>query len=572
MKFDFSTTPFSAPGAYIAISRHVVGDRWHAKADGLYLRSIHSDGDTPFICRIEPLCDGKPADFDCEATHAELRVNTTAGAIRCCFADDRTLLLRTEGERLSLRLDFLAGGTYFNLFTEVPYDGRTLWIANAYKNQMRFVLDPQEGDFEVNQDWNVTGASVMTTLLRPASGASSVQLAMREVRSEWDNKPLPRDYAAALAAQDASFAAFRDGMPSVPAEFSSARDVAAHNLWSTFVRPEGLLKRDTLLMSKNWMTRVWSWDHCFNAIALSHSFPDKAWDQLMCLFDLQTPTGVIPDCACDGQLHWAFCKPPIHGWALRRMMREHDFSLEQLAEAYDHIGRWTDWWFSHRDRDNNGLCEYTHGNDSGWDNSTAFAKGPQVELPDLQAFLSIQMDVLADLAAKLGKTAESASWRKRSDDLLARMAGTCFDADGTPVARFAYSREIVPTDSLILYLPILLGKRLPEKIRATLVRVLSSDKFLTEWGYATESPKSPAYESNGYWRGPIWAPSTLLILDGLHDCGEDALVHRVAERFARMFAKSGCAENFDALTGDGLCDRAYSWTASAFLTIAHDYL
>jgi hypothetical protein len=34
--------------------------------------------------------------------------------------------------------------------------------------------------------------------------------------------------------------------------------------------------------------------------------------------------------------------------------------------------------------------------------------------------------------------------------------------------------------------------------------------------------------------------------------------------------RSGFAENFDALTGDGLRDRAYTWTASCYLTFARE--
>ena len=45
-----------------------------------------------------------------------------------------------------------------------------------------------------------------------------------------------------------------------------------------------------------------------------------------------------------------------------------------------------------------------------------------------------------------------------------------------------------------------------------LVENLCSD-FLTENGLATEMPKSNKYESNGYWRGPIWAPTTYLLVD-----------------------------------------------------------
>ena len=36
--------------------------------------------------------------------------------------------------------------------------------------------------------------------------------------------------------------------------------------------------------------------------------------------------------------------------------------------------------------------------------------------------------------------------------------------------------------------------------------------------------------------------------------------------------RSGMAENYDAITGDGLRDRAYTWTSSVFLILAHEYL
>jgi hypothetical protein len=37
-----------------------------------------------------------------------------------------------------------------------------------------------------------------------------------------------------------------------------------------------------------------------------------------------------------------------------------------------------------------------------------------------------------------------------------------------------------------------------------------------------------------------------------------------------MCAKSGFAENFDAKTGEGLRDRAYTWTAAVFVVLASD--
>jgi glycogen debranching enzyme len=94
--------------------------------------------------------------------------------------------------------------------------------------------------------------------------------------------------------------------------------------------------------------------------------------------------------------------------------------------------------------------------------------------------------------------------------------------------------------------------------------------FLTAWGPATELPQSPDYEADGYWRGPIWAPSTLLLEDGLRRSGAAATADTVSARFRRLCETSGFAENFDALTGEGLRDRAYTWTAATYLILARE--
>ncbi|MEP6480659.1 MAG: glycogen debranching protein, partial [Rhodoglobus sp.] len=78
------------------------------------------------------------------------------------------------------------------------------------------------------------------------------------------------------------------------------------------------------------------------------------------------------------------------------------------------------------------------------------------------------------------------------------------------------------------------------------------------------------YEDDGYWRGPIWAPSTVLIEDGLRRSGHVDIANRVSERFRALCEMSGFAENFDAITGAGLRDRAYTWTASAYLVLARE--
>jgi glycogen debranching enzyme len=248
-----------------------------------------------------------------------------------------------------------------------------------------------------------------------------------------------------------------------------------------------------------------------------------------------------------------------------------EFSRDQLRDAYDHLERWTSWWLDQRDENGDGLCEYTHGNDSGWDNSSAFCELPPVTSPDLNALLVVQMDVLSDIAQKLNMKSDSAMWKERSDFMLKRLLSRLFQ-NGKPVVLAGLKNSQIQTNSLLPYVSIVLGKKLPEEIRKEMIRTLESKKFITDYGIATESPASNKYVPDGYWLGPIWAPSTMLVLDGMKECGETDFVREMTHRFCRMTQESGFAENFDALTGEGLRDRAYTWTASIMLVMAHEYI
>ncbi len=62
----------------------------------------------------------------------------------------------------------------------------------------------------------------------------------------------------------------------------------------------------------------------------------------------------------------------------------------------------------------------------------------------------------------------------------------------------------------------------------------------------------------------------MIIEDGLRRHGTRQLADEISARFRRLCEQSGFAENFDALTGAGLRDRAYTWTASVYLLLAAD--
>jgi glycogen debranching enzyme len=376
------------------------------------------------------------------------------------------------------------------------------------------------------------------------------------------------EFETVAATAAAAFHAFADRIAPWRDESTPAAELAAYVLWSATVASAGFLSRPAVLMSKHWMDKVWSWDHCFNALALADGEPELAWHQFCLPFDHQDPQGALPDSVAHSEVLYNFVKPPIHGWALGRLLPALEATLKpgHVEAVYDQLTRWCEYWLSRR-APGSLLPHYHHGNDSGWDNATTFLDARLVESADVAAFLVLQMRQLAAMAQRLGRAEDAEHWRDVAQAVQTSMIEQLWTGE-----RFA-AREIAtgalhPSESLLDAMPIVLGPDLPKDIRTALARQIET--HLSEYGPATERLDSRHYDSDGYWRGPIWAPSTLLIEDGLRRAGHTELADEISRRLRSLCEASGFAENFDAISGAGQRDRAYTWTASSYLLLARD--
>lgn len=563
VSLDLSRVSFSRYGSYMAISRF---------PSGLYIRELHNNGELLYnALRVELVSGNQVLPLKESASATAIHLTTTAGTADLTFAEPNLIRFRTQG--VGLRLTSETSGNY-------PVEvGPQDWEVHGHN---KYRLGVKQGSLQVHSVWNGTSAGPITADFLPTNTSLVSEGFIGDYVTVWNGAP-HGSYDSAAASVQNEYKAWVSKSPAVPASLHDAAEQAAYVEWSSVVDPSGLVGRPAMLMSKNWMTSVWSWDNCFNAMAMLAVDPKLAWAQYMLPFDHQTQDGQLPDRINDEAISYRHTKPPVQGWVLRWMMEHSDsITTDKLRQVYDPLSRQAEWYFKYRDSDHDGLPEYHHGDDSGWDNSTIFLVPPPIETPDLAALLVIQMDVLSDVAARLGKPREAAAWRTRSDALLDRMLKT-FWRDGQFVALRAFSHETAPKSSLQLYLPLLLGKRLPENIRTQLVeRLFEKGRFLTANGFATEELSSSYYEPNGYWRGPIWAPTTMMLEEGLKAVGRMDLARDIRGRFCRMVSRSGFAENFEAVSGAGETmpdpavaertrrDPAYTWTASVFLIFAFE--
>jgi putative isomerase len=64
----------------------------------------------------------------------------------------------------------------------------------------------------------------------------------------------------------------------------------------------------------------------------------------------------------------------------------------------------------------------------------------------------------------------------------------------------------------------------------------------------------------------------MVVMDGLRAYGEAELAADIARRFCNTAKASGFPENYNARAGEPLRDRAYTWTSSVYLILAHEVL
>lgn len=350
---------------------------------------------------------------------------------------------------------------------------------------------------------------------------------------------------------------------------------AAYIIWLSIVRAQGLWTRETILMSKFRLNKVWSWDNCFNALAVAPVNRDLALDQILGLYDLQAHDGRLPDCVGWGGIEWTYVKPAIQGWTLQKLLDQGiKIERKQLSVLYEKTAKFTNFWLEDRRSSPkiSSIPYYTHGNDCGWDNSTAFGNNGDFLLvgPDAAAYLILQTATLSRLAKSLSLEPEHITkWQNLHESLKKSLVAELWDEEtGQFHVKDPLTGDTRPTTSLLRLMPLAAAKYLPSHILSKLVA--SIPQYLTEWGLATEELASPLYEDDGYWRGPIWAPTTMLIESGLREAGQTALADEISLRFRRLCERSGFAENFDARTGEGYRDRSHTWTASVYLVLRRE--
>ena len=561
MKINIENISFSRYGSFLSVSYY---KEEKELGKGLYIRNIRGgDEDSGDFLLAEMLEDGVLVNYGIDMEPERLKLTGKKGEIELIISEKNEIRIR--GKNCSLRLT-LNNQSYDHIISHESNN----WEFNSYSKHIKSMFVPLSGKTVITAPWNEERSEKVQAEIC----GESFECVLHFYKSVYLPKEKYKDFDLCLEEIKKEFSAWLESFP-VPVKYKEENALAAYVLWNNTVYSEGVLTHDAVYMSKNWMTNIWSWDNCFVAMALIENHPELAWAQLEAFYSVQDESGLFPDYINDRYASFSCCKPPVHGWAVKYMYeKKPEFFKDKLEMIYNMLSGWTNFWLTYRTHKNDPIPKYYHGNDSGWDNSTVFHDGGPLESPDLVSFLILQMNYLSELAKELSLNDKTEFWKNKSNEFLKILINEFWNGEKFISKKIENNKKIPVTkgDSLISYIPLILGKLLPENISDKMISALKEDgRFLTDYGLATESLKSPFYNSDGYWRGPIWAPVMMLMTDALYRTGEIEFSKELSARYLNLVHTGGLAENFDAKTGKGLRDKGFAWTSAVFLILNNSF-
>jgi hypothetical protein len=378
--------------------------------------------------------------------------------------------------------------------------------------------------------------------------------------------------------------AWFDGTPSPDRLEQEAYATAWYLFWENTASPAGSWDHEAVTPSKRHYFRgVRQWDSAFHALVLAQGHDDavqlgRSQIELFtghALSDDRFPreiwvTGPSEDAHPPGLLSWASLAVAE---ALGQAAPEGDdagsdsAAADFIADVYPKLKANHGWFFSTRDSDQDGLCEWS-GADSGWDTSPRWDGGP-VEAVDLACWLYLDAFLLGRMAKDLAMAADVQRYDQEMIKLRQAIQMQFWDesdklfydldiATGAPVK--------VPTPAA--FLPLFVGAATQIQAESVAAHMSEAEVFGTPYLLPTVSPASDAYQSDNYWRGPVWVVLNALAVWGLERYGLTQAATQLREQTLSLIEGQGFPrEYYDSQTGAGLGAPNFMGTAAFYMLL-----
>ncbi|MDH6305392.1 putative isomerase [Parabacteroides sp. PF5-5] len=475
-----------------------------------------------------------------------------AGDITCSVEKNRLVLTWPDGEGLALTFSPEAG---------ILMDGNKYEVLSAVSGETHVVISFFENKL-----------SQLPTLQKATTVQALPELYKEQAANRWDS------YLTHVLRED------------MPAGYNRIAAKAVVTLMSNWKSARGDLYHDGVVPSHavGYFMGFWGWDSWKHAVALSRFAPELAKNQVRAMFDYQTPEGMVIDCIYSdaAENNARDSKPPLAAWAVSEIYK-HTGDSAFVKEIYPKLLSYYQWWFTHRDHNRNGICEFGSCDgtleaaawESGMDNAIRFDEAKMVknsegawsfnqESVDLNAFLALEHQLLSQLAPIAGCTFDEPNRSASTADyFFVEDRGFFFDKrlDGTFVLEEG-------TEACI---PLWAGIASQEQADAVVRLFTDTTKFATYIPFPTIAADNPKFMPAGYWRGPIWLDQVYFGISGIRKYGyhkeADTFTDQIFTRLQGLTEDAPIHENYDTHNGARLKAPHFSWSAAHLLLLYEAY-
>lgn len=238
-------------------------------------------------------------------------------------------------------------------------------------------------------------------------------------------------------------------------------------------------------------------------------------------------------------------------WEVYKITKDKKF----LEEMYQSSKAFYNYYVTHRDSDNDGLCEWgahgvlesvRDGRVAVWDE---VGDPKNFDALDLNCMLVKEEKSLADMSAELGLIHESEKWRSIAEERAKRINQIMWDEEtgfyyhvDKKNHSFTFKKQNdLKREEIIGFLPLWAGVADEQRAKRLVEKLLDTAKFWRKFGVPSLSADDSYYNPKGYWNGPVWVEWDYLIVNGLLQYGykreAKELVMRVAQNMIAQLKK-----------------------------------
>jgi len=580
---DLLDAPYGRRGSYFSFAGDNLGEDllgknnlWLANTRTTYGNNFNAPNGFRQI-KLNIFKDGFVRPGILTTTPYEVKLVNDFGEIDFVIAE-RRLVLAKGSNGVSLQLTpggtQQAGVVFFALPTAIDQHdeiGSRLVTFGASK----VLLIPLKGTLTVN------GPTILVTPDESGEFLLGIE--------EWTHDPTRRPtseyptYEQGLASVKEDFDSYCAKVcPKLPPKYEPKRLQALWQSWNMTVEPDGEsdYKHTMVKMIHCIFEAAFVWQQPKQAIWLSNDLP-LAWSVYTSSFDQMDANGRIVDALTYRAQPSDGLKPPVHGAALLWLMKNRDLSnVPDKEHVWERLAKWTSYWLNFRDIDKDGVVEYQNIIETGWEDSASFRVGFPNASPDLNALIALCMEALAKFGRYIGKDeAICAEWESKSKALIAKIPEKFWDGKKW----FAFNADNgakSDSDTIALYITLMLGERLPKEIiDKSIENIFREGGFDTPFGLASEALDSP-YFGHGFTQGSVITPAQMLMVLAFEECGRPDLAKSVANKYCAILRDYGFFHIHNAYTGHE--DRSLTafgerglfwsaWASSCYFYLAERY-